>query len=257
MTRAIMKHRQVSGLTQSAAICLSILIMCQAAHAQPAKLSKGEISLLPDFCQDRLNYPVYSWTNPRWAYWRSRMGDSFQHVHHYCWALVSIRRATSTSNPTQREHLYASAIRDLEYVLTNAADDFRLLPEIYVRIGEAAVRTGDFGKAYDGFATARQIKPGYAPAYIGWAEVLLKAGQKGAALEILTEGLRVAPESTEMRSFLKRLGATPPELPTDGSDANNASPPADRSRLPSPPASTPASVSIAPSSSSTASAAGN
>ncbi|WP_428507463.1 tetratricopeptide repeat protein [Roseateles sp.] len=208
---AIRRPRLLHGTMLVVAV-LCLTLHAPARSAEQGNFTAGEISLLPDFCQDRLNYPVYSFSHPKWAYWGSRMGETFKHVHHYCWALVSLRRASMTPNKEKRAHLVTTAINDLEYVISNATADFRLKPEVYARIGDAALQLENFSKAFDAYDNARQLKPGYPPAYTGWADVLFKAGQKDAARELIEEGLRHAPESPELRSTFRRYGGDPSKV---------------------------------------------
>lgn len=215
--RGLLLHR---ALLVMAALCLALV--GPARGAEQGNFTAGEISLLPDFCQDRLNYPVYSFSHPKWAYWGARMGETFKHVHHYCWALVSLRRASMAPNKEKRKHLVTTAINDLEYVINNASADFRLKPEVYARIGDAALQLEDFSKAFDAYDNARQLKPGYAPAYIGWADVLFKAGQRDAARELIEEGLRHAPDSPELRSAFRRFGGDPSKVIPHTSPASAA-----------------------------------
>lgn len=213
-SRGFLLHR---ALLVMAALCLAMV--GPARGAEQGNFTAGEISLLPDFCQDRLNYPVYSFSHPKWAYWGARMGETFKHVHHYCWALVSLRRASMAPNKEKRKHLVTTAINDLEYVINNASADFRLKPEVYARIGDAALQLEDFSKAFDAYDNARQIKPGYAPAYTGWADVLFKAGQRDAARDLIEEGLRHAPDSPELRSAFRRFGGDPSKVVPHASPA--------------------------------------
>ncbi|WP_165794748.1 tetratricopeptide repeat protein [Kinneretia aquatilis] len=208
---SVTPHRRPHRVLMVATL-LCLTLQAPAHSAEQGNFTAGEIALLPDFCQDRLNYPVYSFSHPKWAYWGARMGETFKHVHHYCWALVSLRRASMTPNKEKRAHLVTTALNDLEYVINNASADFRLKPEVYARIGDAALQLENFSKAFDAYDNARQIKPGYPPAYTGWAEVLVKAGQKDAARELIEEGLRHAPDAPELRNFYRRLGGDPSKV---------------------------------------------
>lgn len=125
----------------------------------------------------------------------------------------------------KRVHLVSTAINDLEYVVKNTTPDFLLLPEVYTRIGDSAVQLGDFGKAFDSYAKARELKPSYPPAYTGWAELLIKSGKANAAKELVEQGLRHAPDSPDLQLLYKRLGGNLNAFPSPAGVPKTASSP--------------------------------
>jgi tetratricopeptide (TPR) repeat protein len=134
------------------------------------------------------------------------MGKTFWHLHHYCWALVNERRALSAGVPPgMRDHLLGTAIGDCYYVLQNASPDFPLLPEIYVRVGDVYLKLGNLAQAQLHYGKARDAKPDYWPAYARMADVNVKLGLKQAALDVLAEGLKQAPDEPNLRQQLERL----------------------------------------------------
>src|SRR5258706_13332223 len=69
------------------------------------------------------------------------MGDTLNHLHHYCWALQTSNRAVfETNNPQEQVRWLKPSINDLEYVIQRAPLDFPLLPEILTKKGEVLIR---------------------------------------------------------------------------------------------------------------------
>lgn len=195
-------------------LALVSLTACTCACAQkPPNITPGEIALLPEYCPDTQGFKygdVYFNTSPRAKYWVGLMGPSFWAHHHYCWGLIKMRRATAAGvAPVLREGGLKAAIADYEYVINNSTPDFIMLPEVYLRMGEAYLLLNDYGAASDAYAHARRKKPGYWPAYVQWAEVLVKVGKKQEALSLLEECLRLTPSEPALRAPYQRMGGNP------------------------------------------------
>jgi tetratricopeptide (TPR) repeat protein len=186
------------------------------ATAKPENVTEGELALTPPYCPDTIGFKygdAYHNTSPRAGHWVGMMGKNFWHMHHYCWALINIRRSQAAGvQPTTRRYLLENAIADCTYVLQNSTPDFILLPEIYTRIGETHLMLANPAPAYEAFAQARSIKPDYWPAYQRWAEVLIKSGQKAEAKKLVAEGLRHAPDAKPLLDQYRQLGGNPAEI---------------------------------------------
>jgi len=186
------------------------------AIAAPENITDGELALTPPYCQDvqGIKWGDASYNpSPRAAYWVGLMGKSFWAMHHYCWGLISTRRALAAGvAPVIRRGLLESAVNDYGYVVKNSTPDFVLLPEIYTRIGETQLLLGSSSAAYDAFARARSIKPDYWPPYVRWAEVLVKTGRKKEAKALLADGLRYSPDAKPLIEEYRRLGGNPAEV---------------------------------------------
>ena len=192
-------------------VALAIHLGCTGnAFAAPENITEGELALTPPFCQDvqTIKYgDQYGNASPRSPYWVGLMGKTFWAMHHYCWGLIEVHRSRAAGLPqTVRDHLLSSAIGDYYYVIKNATPNFVMLPEIYLRIGEAQALKRDPIAALQSFAAARRIKRDYAPPYVRAAEVLEKIGRKNEAKALLAEGLGLMPDEPAVRSGFERLG---------------------------------------------------
>lgn len=233
-----------------------------AANAQrPDNVTAGELAMLPVYCPDTQGFN-YDYTNksPKAAYWVSLMGESFWHFHHHCWALLKIQRGMRPGvSAEQRTGAIKSAMGDFDYVTRNAAPNFIMLPEVYLKMGEAYLLLKNYGMAQESFNQARLRKPDFAPPYLRWADTLEGMGRKKAALEHIEEGLKAAPNSPELRAKYKHLGGTDEKFLSRPMPAADSGATADKARAAANPASaaTPATAPASPEVAPAASAASN
>lgn len=198
--------------------CLAALIFAAPVHAT-SKFSKAALSTLPAYCMDSELSPTYARFGPKWQYWTSLMGDNFNRIHHYCEGLLLVAsvRKESTSSQARRITL-RRAISEYDFILGYPPEElqkFPLWPEMLLRRAEAAVLLEDWDLAYSSFELARQVKPDYWPAYVGWAEVLLKSNLKKEALALLKQGLLINPTAEPMRQMYAKLGGALREIPNE------------------------------------------
>ena len=181
------------GCVAAALVAIALLLGAAGSRAQqtaanPNGMSWGELSLLPEYCRDvqGIIYGDASFnTSPRAGKWVSSMGQDFWHMHHYCYALLSMNRAKSAgATQPQRTALWLKAEGDYNYVLRNCRPTMPLIPEVLVRLGELHLEMGKLGDAYSDFARAREIKPDYWPAYSRWVDVLMRSGKRSGAREL-------------------------------------------------------------------------
>lgn len=194
------------------------LLATGASMAAPENITDGELALLPAFCQDvqaiRYAGPHVDLQgrhkSPRADYWLSLMGPNFWDLHHYCWGLIEVRRSTMAGlDGNTRTGLIKSAIADYLYVVGQAKEGFLLLPEIFLRVGEAELMLGNVIAGSDAFAKSRALKPDYWPAYTRWIDFLLKAKRPGEAKALAAEGLRFSPQAKELIDRYRKLGGDP------------------------------------------------
>ncbi len=234
--RRLARHGELVVSRLLAFVILGAVAMPAATQPrkQPTGMSWGELAMLPEYCKDA-NGIVYGDkyfnTSPNAARWEGLMGFDFWHVHHYCYALNNLRRASSITNPQQKRYLLQKVRGDYLYMINNARPTMVLMPEIWTRMGDVQRMLGDVGEALNAYETAMTLKPDYWPAYKNAADMFLKAGVKPRALQILQRGIAANPDSPELRSSYKAAGG-------------------DLARLPAPqPAAVPASAPEAPASS--------
>lgn len=211
----IRPYIMVSGLCLASISPLSLAL-------KPNNITPEELALLPRYCLDAQSFgygDAYSNTSPNAPKWVAMMGKSFWHIHHHCWALINVRRADKAQTPKQKQvALWGEALGDFEYVVRNTPEDFILLPEILTWMGRTQAKLGQHDQAEQSFEKAKSIKPDYWPPYYHHGELLLKLGRRTEALEIVTTGLRQAPDAKPLQLLFRDLGGRPhkpsqPKLP--------------------------------------------
>ncbi|MFT3847208.1 MAG: tetratricopeptide repeat protein [Propionivibrio sp.] len=183
-----------------------------AASEKPENITEAEWALLPPYCPYTMGFKGHK--QPHIAKWSGIMGEGFFHMHHYCWALIDLRRAERSGLPaTDRKFLRGRALGGFQYVVRNAPEDFVLAPEIYTWIGRTEILLDRPKNAFEAFSTARQLKPDYWPPYYHWAEFLQSHGKRAEALEIIRSGLQFSPEAKSLLLLYRQLGGKPSDIP--------------------------------------------
>ena len=131
------------------------------------------------------------------------LGHSYLHYHHYCWAVLLMARA---ARPGGDKYDYIRAVDNLDYVLHRADPSFVLLPDVYVRKGNALERMGAGAAAVDEYRNALRVNPKYTPAYLALAEHYVAVGDVAAARAVIAEGLKHDPKSRVLKDKKVALG---------------------------------------------------
>lgn len=195
-------------------IFLCVYLLTQSVQARIPDITDAEKALTSPFCIDTEAFggahQCQGGRTPKSHYWQRVLGNGFCHLHHYCWAEIHLLRANKHStSPEERQRQFQYAIGEFSYVIRHSPRDFVLLPEVYTRLGQAALRINDYTAADDAFRNARELKPDYWPAYSHWAEYLIRVGEHSAARKIVTDGLHHAPNAKTLLDQLQRLGGVP------------------------------------------------
>jgi len=164
----------------------------------------GELALLPEICKDIHGMPTYD--GPRGDYWRSIIGDTLQHMHHYCRGVRDMMFARMlTMRPEHKRLLWDRAAGEMQYVIKASPPTMMLQPELWVRYAEAQLELGKLQEAQAGFEQSRKLKPDYWPAYTGWADFLINNRQFDEARSVIELGLKQLPESPQLTQRLERI----------------------------------------------------
>jgi len=174
----------------------------------PENITEVEVALLPGYCRDTWGFGRVPWSaDPKWL---AIMGQGFMAMHHYCWALIKLRRVEKPGVAAVMQQGYReSALGDLYYVVKNSQSDYVMLPEIYTKIGETQLLLKRYPDAGASFQHARSLKPDYWPAYFHWAEYLRQRGEKAKARALAEEGLSYSPDAKPLRNLLLSVGGNP------------------------------------------------
>jgi hypothetical protein len=96
--------------------------------------------------------------------WLSLMGETFNHMHHYCAGLVRTNRALILAYGSRKQNLDES-IREFDYVIERAPADFILLPEILTKKGENLLLMDNASEGAAALIRAIELKADYWPPY--------------------------------------------------------------------------------------------
>ena len=175
----------------------------------PQNITPGEVARLPEYCANAQSFAktgIPGAPSPIQQHWLALMGETFWHLHHYCWALVSANRSEAAGvAPNHRVYLLNSAIADADYVVQRAPAQFPLLPEIFYRMGQYHLTAGRPAIAVSFFDKSRQAKPDYWPPYVELAKVSASLGKRSDAIAVLEEGLKLMPEQPQLTEAMKNI----------------------------------------------------
>lgn len=159
------------------------------AHAWPGDTTKEELAVLPQWCA----YTNGSWgTNERpdiYNGYIQRYGHGWTHMHHYCYGLVNYNRLRSMKVPRETLHaVFRMTKADIIYTIERTEKNFPFRPEMLVTLTRVQMREGVLLDAAGTAATLVKDWPQHADGYTLFAEVLLRAGKKNEAMEVLRKG---------------------------------------------------------------------
>lgn len=190
------RRRWHRGVLAAALVGVVVHVEPAAAERHLTDFSQEEFRTLPRVClaQQFINWeldaPVVSESEREQV--ANQLGPSFLHYHHYCWALLYMRRA---AQPDGDKYNYRRAVDNFDYVIRRADPSFSLLPEIHVQKGNALELLGEREASVTEYRNALQAKPGYTPAYVALVQHYVDAGDTTAARAVLKEGLKHDPSS--------------------------------------------------------------
>lgn len=140
--------------------------------------------------------------------WYSVMGDAFHDMHHYCYGLMSINRATLLARDQQTRRFYLhNAVIEFDYVLQRAPQDFVLLPEILTKKGQTLILSGRAPLGLEQLERAAELKPDYWPPFAYMSDYYKEAGDLKKARELLDAGLSFSPEAKGLQNRVTELDA--------------------------------------------------
>jgi tetratricopeptide (TPR) repeat protein len=205
----------------SCAVGIGMMVACGSApRAQDITAIPGypasieaydvrEIAMLPDYCRYtqlfRDSVPGGA-DQSKAQRWRALMGDTFNHLHHYCWGMMKTNRAMILARTREGRIYYLnSANGEFDYVIQRAPRDFVLLPEIVTKKGENLIHLGRGQVALLVLEEATKIKPDYWPPYARMSDYLKDQGDIARAREVLEKGLAAAPDAQALKRRLAEL----------------------------------------------------
>ena len=184
--------------------CLLPLFFIHESHAIGSfNPTNDELRMLPQYCSVR----AASWGNdandPRARRWFNVFGKDFIHMHHYCIALLEMRRADRIFDTNKRRSHLRKARSEFDYMERKSSPGFVLRPELLLNISIVMERLGDMGESLIYARQAVDAKPDYLKAVRHLADLLVRQGDRSEARAVLEEGLRKKPKASSIR---RRIG---------------------------------------------------
>jgi hypothetical protein len=173
-----------------------------------------EVAMLPPYCPYthyfRLKVPGGSNVSET-ERWRTRLGSgNFEHIHHYCFALMKTNRAVLLARSSESRTFYLNdSLLEFDYVIERVSPDFLLLPEIMTKKGENLLLLGRVPVGVYHLEKATQLKPDYWPPYAKLADHYKETGEIEQARKALESGLAANPGATALSRRLETLTASP------------------------------------------------
>jgi hypothetical protein len=168
-----------------------------------------EVAMLPAYCPytQLFRARVPGGNDPdQIAHWQSVFGDTFLHLHHYCWGLMKTNRAVLLARDKGvREFYLRNSLPEFDYVIERSPPTFILLPEILTKKGENLVRLGRGPIAIVEFQRAAELKPDYWPPYAQMSDYYKSIGDKSKARQTVERGLSFSPEAPALTRRLAEL----------------------------------------------------
>lgn len=186
------------------------------------EMSDSERDVLPEVCRHQ-RYVSLRHLLPPSPFWATYLGTTYEHVHHYCWAVVHLNRTYQPGvTPLLKKSWLGSAINDIDYVFKNSPPFSPMHAEIYTVRGKIFIRLGDMLNAKKSFEKALELDPNYWRAYFYWADALVYRGNTKEAEGLILEGLKRAPTAKPLLDLAKDLHikVPPPKVGNAGDDAN-------------------------------------
>lgn len=167
----------------------------------------AEMPRLPDFCQARFNLQRGS---AEWNSWGSRLGESFNDIHHYCGGLNYLNRYWGARSKRDKNFYLERALAGMDYLVKSHKPDFPLRAQMYSNRGEVYKLMGRSGEAVKDLNEAIASDPRMVRPYLQLADIHVKGKAASRALETVTEGLRHVPDSTALQRRYLELGGKKP-----------------------------------------------
>lgn len=171
-----------------------------------------EVAMLPKYCiytQEFRSRVPGGGNLDELARWHTVMGETFEHMHHYCWGLMKTNRGMLLARDPQARRAYvADAVNEFNYVIERAPPDFILLPEMLARKGENLIHVGQGPLGMVELERAAELKPDYWPPYAYMSDYYKEVGDTQKARELLERGLSFSPQATGLTRRLADLGST-------------------------------------------------
>lgn len=133
------------------------------------------------------------------------------HMHYYCDGLRFIDRAyASMSNKSEMQYYLKSSLSGFDIVLKSTQESYSMRGEVHVGKARALKLMGRNAEAAAEYDKALRYKLDTPDVYIAIADYYKESGNKTKALELVTEGLKINPDSKGLKRRYTEFGGKLP-----------------------------------------------
>lgn len=184
--------------------CAALLLLLNTSARAEMITNLNQLIGLPAYCKGTASVREVSQDKTPFSEYIKKYGDSYKHLHHYCWALLSEKIALQ--NPSNAKFQLNIAIRDIDYFLRNNNNQkFVFLPEIYTTKARIYFKLENNFDAVLNLKKSIEAKPNYIPAITRLADHYILEGNIHEAIRIIETGLLYSPNSNTLKKKLTEL----------------------------------------------------
>ena len=195
-------NANTAGVRAVLALVVSLFVSGEAGAIGKFKATPAELRLLPAYCAPRAQPWGNDSSRPEVRRWFQVFGKDYVHMHHYCLAMLKLRRAPMIADARERRAAYVVARNNLLYMEKNVSRGFLLWPELKVLLAEAYRGLGDRARAVAAAQQALALKPDYARAAVFLADEWVEMGRPEEARRVLEGAIK---RGARARSLARRL----------------------------------------------------
>jgi tetratricopeptide (TPR) repeat protein len=209
----------------------AVLLAAQAtAVGWPFIPSASEFAQWPTHCRVQYNYvnrgenefaSVYSQRDVDLM--RAKVGDlTFSGLHHYCAAVIFLRRIPLTPDPQERRFLIGRAIDDGQFSYLRSETSSVVYPDIAVTMAQARKANGEYDEAVRILKHAISVQPNRVEAYGALAVMYWEKKQLKDARTVLMEADAATGGAAEVKYNLGLLNIELGDLDAAVANARDA-----------------------------------
>lgn len=134
--------------------------------------------------------------------WEISMGGAWYALHHYCYGLLYLTRASSMYDEKQHAHLLSNAIQELHFAYDRVEPSDPFYGEVASRLSTAYKESGDLESAYRIADLVIVKKPSRPDGYFLKSSLFREQGEIEEAIKVLEEGLKNVEHPAELHYAL-------------------------------------------------------
>ena len=173
-----------------------------------APMTEREVKQLPNYCM--VKYREQQGDTGARREGMAILGSQYSNVHHYCSGLNYLNRYYRHMSQRDAGSYLSFAITEFNYMVEHMHPQSSIAAEIFLNRGLAYSHAKNDAKAMSDLQQALNLDPKFARAYITIADRYAKLKNRVKALEVVTEGLRHAPDNRALKRRYDEMGGKKP-----------------------------------------------